>query len=74
MIKCEEFFAEFGDYLEIRCRQRSVKSLSCTCPSAALATYCTILAARLVVHSSCLKASPTPVIDRVMAKLRTGQS
>jgi len=80
MITCDEFFAEFGDYLESQIspevRQELEQHLS-QCRACHVLYDSTLKTLKIVTDSSSfeLPASVTDrIIDRVMAKLRKGQS
>jgi hypothetical protein len=79
MITCEEFFAEFGDYLENRVSPEVRKELDLhrhrcrECHGLYDSSFKTI---KLVTESSSFelpKSVSDSIIDRVMAKLRADQ-
>ena len=80
MITCEEFFAEFGDYLENHVSPEVRKELELHLSQC---RACRVLydsgrkTVKIVTESSSFELPESvsdPIIDRVMAKLRTGQS
>ncbi len=80
MITCEEFLAEFGDYLEDQALPEVRKELELhlsqclVCQVLCDSTRKTI---RIVTDSSSFdlpQSVSNPIIDRVMAKLRTDRS
>ena len=80
MITCEEFFAEFGDYLEEQVspevRQEIELHLS-QCRACHVLYDSTRKTVRIVSESNSFELPQDvfdPIIDRVMAKLRTDPS
>ena len=80
MITCEEFFAEFGDYLEEQVspevRQELELHLS-QCRACHVLYDSTRKTVRIVSESNSFELPQDvfdPIIDRVMAKLRTNRS
>jgi len=80
MITCEEFFAEFGDYLEeqvsAEVRQEIELHLS-QCRACHVLYDSTRKTVRIVSESNSFELPQDvfhPIIDRVMAKLRTDPS
>jgi len=80
MITCDEFFAEFGDYLENQVspeiRQELELHLS-QCRACQVLCDSSRKTVKIVTESSSFELPESvsgPIIDRVMAKLRTGQS
>jgi len=80
MITCEEFFAEFGDYLEGRVSPEVRKELElhlsqCRACHVLYDSSCKTIK---IVTDSCSFDLPQnisdPIVDRVMAKLRTDRS
>jgi hypothetical protein len=80
MITCEEFFAEFGDYLENHVSPEVRKELELhlsQCHACHVLYDSSRKTVRIVTESSSFELPESvsrPIIDRVMAKLRTGQS
>ena len=80
MITCEEFFAEFGDYLENHVSPEVRKELELhlsQCHACHVLYDSSRKTVKIVTESSSFelpKSVSDPIIDRVMAKLRTGQS
>ena len=80
MITCDEFFAEFGDYIENRVppevRQELELHLS-QCRACHVLYDSTRKTVKIVTDSSSFelpRSVSDPIIDRVMAKLRAEQS
>ena len=80
MITCEEFFAEFGDYLENQVspevRQELELHLS-QCRACQVLYDSSRKTIKIVTESSSFELPQSvsdPIIDRVMAKLRTDRS
>ncbi len=80
MITCEEFLAEFGDYLEDQAlpevREELELHLS-QCRACQVLCDSTRKTIRIVTESSSFdlpESVSNPIIDRVMAKLRTDRS
>ena len=80
MITCEEFFAEFADYLEnqvpTEVRQELELHLS-QCRACYVLYDCTRKTIKIVSESNSFELPQNvfdPIIDRVMAKLRTDPS
>jgi hypothetical protein len=80
MITCEEFFAEFGDYLEnqvsLEVRQELELHLS-QCRACHVLYDSTGKTVKIVSESNSFELPQNvfdPIIDRVMAKLRTDPS
>ena len=80
MISCEEFFAEFGDYLEgqvsAEARQELELHLS-QCRACHVLYDSTRKTIKIVSESNSFELPQRvfdPIIDRVMAKLRTDRS
>ncbi len=76
MITCDEFFAEFGDYIENRVspevRQELELHLS-QCRACHVLYDSTRTTVKLVTDSSSFELPPDvaqPILDRVMAKIR----
>jgi hypothetical protein len=80
MITCEEFFAEFGDYLENHVSPEVRKELELhlsQCRACQVLYDSSRKTVKIVTESSSFELPESvsdPIIDRVMAKLRTGQS
>ena len=80
MITCEEFFAEFGDYLENRVSPEVRKELELhlsQCRACRVLYDSSRKTVKIVTENSSFELPESvsdPIIDRVMAKLRTGQS
>jgi len=80
MITCEEFFAEFGDYLENRASPEVRKELEMhlsQCRACHVLYDSTCKTVKIVTESGSFdlpKGVSDPIIDRVMARLRTGPS
>ena len=80
MISCEEFFAEFGDYLENHVSPEVRKELELhlsQCRACRVLYDSSRKTVKIVTESSSFELPESvsdPIIDRVMAKLRTGQS
>lgn len=80
MISCEEFFAEFADYLEGQVspevRQELELHLS-QCRACHVLYDSSRKTIKIVSESNSFELPPKvfePIMDRVMAKLRTGHS
>lgn len=80
MITCEEFFAEFGDYLENHVSPEVCKELELHLSQC---RACHVLydsgrkTVKIVTESNSFELPESvsePIIDRVMARLRTGRS
>ena len=80
MITCDEFFAEFGDYLENHVSPEVRKELELhlsQCRACRVLYDSSRKTVKIVTESSSFELPESvsdPIIDRVMAKLRTGQS
>jgi predicted anti-sigma-YlaC factor YlaD len=80
MITCEEFFAEFGDYLENRVSPEVRKELELhlsQCRACRVLYDSSRKTVKIVTESSSFELPESvydPIIDRVMAKLRIGQN
>ncbi len=80
MITCEEFLAEFGDYLENQVTPEARKELElhlAQCRACHVLYDSSRKTVKLVTESSSFEfpqSACDPIIDRVMAKLRTGRS
>ena len=80
MITCEEFFAEFGDYLENHVSPEVRKELELhlsQCRACRVLYDSSRKTVKLVTESSSFELPESvsePIIDRVMARLRTGRS
>ena len=80
MITCEEFFAEFGDYLENHVSPEVRKELELhlsQCRACRVLYDSSRKTVKIVTESSSFELPESvfdPIIDRVMANLRTGQS
>ena len=80
MITCEEFFVEFGDYLENQVSPEVRKELELhlsQCRACHVLYDSTCKTVKIVTESGSFelpKSVSDPIIDRVMAKLRTGRS
>ena len=80
MITCEEFFAEFGDYLENQMSPEVRKELELhlsQCRACHMLYDSTCKTVKIVTESGSFdlpKSVSDPIIDRVMARLRTGPS
>jgi predicted anti-sigma-YlaC factor YlaD len=80
MISCEEFLAEFGDYLENHVSPEVRKELELhlsQCRACRVLYDSSRKTVKIVTESSSFELPESvsePIIDRVMAKLRTGQS
>jgi hypothetical protein len=80
MITCDEFFAEFGDYLENHVSPEVRKELELhlsQCRACHVLYDSSRKAVKIVTESNSFELPESvsgPIIDRVMAKLRTGQS
>lgn len=80
MITCQEFFAEFGDYLENHVSPEVRKELELhlsQCRACRVLYDSSRKTVKIVTESSSFELPESvsdPIIDRVMAKLRTGQS
>jgi hypothetical protein len=80
MITCDEFFGEFGDYLENQVspeiRQELELHLS-QCRACQVLCDSSRKTVKIVTESSSFELPQSvsdPIIDRVMARLRTGRS
>jgi hypothetical protein len=80
MITCEEFFAEFADYLEnqvsLEVRQELELHIS-QCRACHVLYDSTLKTVKIVSESSSFELPQNvfdPIIERVMAKLRTDRS
>jgi len=80
MITCDEFFAEFGDYLENQVspeiRQELELHLS-QCRACQVLYDSACKTVKIVTESRSFELPQSvsdPIIDRVMARLRTGRS
>jgi len=77
MITCEEFLAELGDYLENQVRREVREELELhlsQCRACHVLYDSSRKTVRIVTESSSFelpKSACDPIIDRVMAKLRT---
>lgn len=77
MITCEEFFAEFGDYLEDRVSPELRKELEehrHHCRDCHVLYNSTLKTVKIVTNSNSFELPQSvsdPIIDRVMAKLRS---
>ena len=80
MITCQEFFAEFGDYLENRVSPEVLKELELhmsQCRACHVLYDSTCKTVKIVTESRSFelpKSVSDPIIDRVMARLRTDRS
>jgi hypothetical protein len=80
MITCEEFLAEIGDYLENEVSPEVRKELELhlsQCRACHVLYDSTRKTIKIVTESSSFELPETvsdPIIDRVMAKLRTDQN
>ncbi|HUA01266.1 MAG TPA: zf-HC2 domain-containing protein [Candidatus Aquilonibacter sp.] len=80
MITCEEFFAEFGDYLEDQVSPEVRKELELhlsQCRACHVLYDSSLKTIKIVTESSSFDLPDSvsnPIIDRVMAKLRTDRS
>jgi hypothetical protein len=80
MITCEEFFAEFADYLENQVSQEVRQELELhlsQCHACHVLYDSTRKTVRIVSESNSFELPQNifdPIIDRVMAKLRTDPS
>ena len=80
MITCEEFFADFGDNLENHVSPEVRKELELhlsQCRACRVLYDSSRKTVKIVTESSSFELPESvsdPIIDRVMAKLRTGQS
>ena len=78
MIMCEEFFTEFGDYLENRVSPELRMELDQHrhhCRECHVLYDSTLKAIKIVAESDSFELPQSvsdPIIDRVMAKLRSG--
>jgi len=78
MITCQEFFAEFGDYLENRVSPEVLKELELhmsQCRACHVLYDSTCKTVKIVTESGSFelpKSVSDAIIDRVMARLRTG--
>jgi Putative zinc-finger len=77
MITCEEFFAEFGDYLEGRVSPEVRKELELHlshCRACHVLYDSSCKTVKIVTESSSFelpRSVSDPIVERVMAKLRT---
>jgi hypothetical protein len=80
MITCDEFFAEFGDYLENHVSPEVRKELELhlsQCRACRVLYDSSRKTVKIVTESSSFQLPESvsePIIDRVMARLRTGRS
>lgn len=80
MITCEEFLAEFGDYLEDQVSPEIRKELDLhlsQCRACHVLYDSSLKTIKIVTESSSFdlpKSVSNPIIDRVMAKLRADRS
>ncbi|HEY1469136.1 MAG TPA: zf-HC2 domain-containing protein [Candidatus Acidoferrum sp.] len=80
MITCDEFFAEFGDYIENQASPEVRKELELhlsQCSACRVLYDSTCKTIKIVTESSSFELPQTvsdPIIDRVIAKLRTDRS
>jgi hypothetical protein len=80
MITCEEFLAEFGDYLEDQVSPEVRKELELhlsRCRVCQVLYDSSLKTIKIVTESSSFELPESvanPIIDRVMAKLRTDRS
>ena len=80
MITCEEFFAEFGDYLEDQVSPEVRKELELhlsQCRACHVLYDSSLKTIRIVTESNSFEIPQNvfdPIIERVMAKLRTDRS
>ena len=80
MITCEEFFAEFGDYLENRVSPEVLKELErhlSQCRACQVLYDSACKTVKIVTESRSFElpqSESDPIIDRVMARLRTDLS
>ena len=80
MITCDEFFAEFGDYLENHVSPEVRKELELhlsQCRACRVLYDSSRKTVKLVTESSSFELPESvsePIIDRVMARLRTSRS
>jgi len=80
MITCEEFFAEFGDYLENHASPEVCKELEfhlSQCRACHVLYDSGRKTVKIVTESNSFELPESvsePIIDRVMARLRTGRS
>ena len=80
MITCEEFFAEFGDYLEDQVSpevRRELELHLSQCRACHVLYDSSLKTIKIVTESSSFEIPQNvfdPIIERVMAKLRTDRS
>ena len=80
MITCDEFFAEFGDYLENRVSPEVREELELhlsQCHPCHVLYDSTRKIVKIVTESGSFELSPDvsePIVDRVMALLRRGRA
>jgi hypothetical protein len=80
MITCQEFFAEIGDYLENRVSPEVLKELelhASQCRACHVLYDSTCRTVKIVTESRSFelpRSVSDPIIDRVMARLRTDRS
>ena len=80
MITCEEFFAEFGDYLEDQVSPEVRKELELhlsQCRACHVLYDSSLKTIRIVTESNSFEIPQNvfdPIIERVMVKLRTDRS
>jgi Putative zinc-finger len=80
VITCEEFFAEFGDYLEDRVSPEVRKELELhlsQCHACHVLYDSSLKTIKIVTESSSFdlpESVSNPIIDRVMVKLRADRS
>jgi len=80
VITCEEFFAEFGDYLEDQVSPEVRKELELhlsQCHACHVLYDSSLKTIKIVTESSSFEIPQNvfdPIIERVMAKLRTDRS
>ena len=80
MITCEEFFAEFGDYLEDQVSpevRRELELHLSQCRACHVLYDSSLKTIKIVTESSLFEIPQNvfdPIIERVMAKLRTDRS
>ena len=80
MITCEEFFAEFGDYLEDQVSpevRRELELHLSQCRACHVLYDSSLKTIKIVTESSSFEIPQNvfdPIIERVMAKLRTYRS
>ena len=80
MITCEEFFAEFADYLEDQVSPEVRQELElhlAQCRACQVLYDTSLKTVKIVTESGSFELPHSvsdPIIDRVMARLRTGRS